>query len=233
MAQSDTRPRRIGWFEALNARYWRAPTVIVLIIANLVPLYGVLVLKWDLFTLMVAYWMETGVIGFYTALRMMIVGRLAALFMVPFFIIHFGGFMAGHFLFLWTMFAAGPIRDAPDPFEMARRILIDSGLWIALLAMFISHGVSFVLNFLLPRLRGSVSPWEAKTGKVQSEREELGAIMGTPYGRVVVMHLTILFGAALVQLFDTKAAAFILLIVLKTAVDMAAHVRKNFAPQPS
>ena len=55
-------------------------------------------------------------------------------------------------------------------------------------------------------------------------------VMMTPYGRVIVMHLTILFGAALAAMFETKLAAFILLIALKIAVDIAAHVRKNFAP---
>ena len=96
---------KIGWLQALSGRYWRAPTVIALVAANLIPLYGVVHWGWDLFVLMTAYWMETGIIGFFTAVRMAIVGRWVAVVMVPFFCIHFGGFMAGHFFFLWALFA--------------------------------------------------------------------------------------------------------------------------------
>jgi len=44
------------------------------------------------------------------------------------------------------------------------------------------------------------------------------------------MHMTIIFGAMLIEIFRTKTAAFVLLIALKITVDIAAHVRKNFAP---
>ena len=55
--------------------------------------------------------------------------------------------------------------------------------------------------------------------------------MGATYARAVLMHVTILFGAMLAAISQTKTAAFVLPIVLKGAFDIAAHVRKNFAPQ--
>jgi hypothetical protein len=225
MAQAETAPRKIGWLEALSGRYWRAPTVIALIAANLVPLYGVVHWGWDLFVLMTAHWLETGIIGFYTAVRMAIVGRWAAAFLLPFFCIHFGGFMAGHFFFLWALFADEAARQAPGFGEAMRRIVLDSGLWVAVVAMFISHGVSFYLNFL--------KPWRSGRLGADPKNRDLDKIMMTPYGRVVVMHLTILFGAALMQVFQTKAAAFVLLIALKVTADIAAHVRTNFSEKPS
>jgi hypothetical protein len=226
MAQPETARRKIDWLQALSGRYWRAPTVVALIAANLIPLYGVVHWDWDLFVLMTAYWMETGIIGFFTAVRMAVVGRWAAVLMIPFFCIHFGGFMAGHFLFLWALFADETARQAASLGEAARRIVIDTGLWAAVVAMFISHGVSFYINFLRPRLRRSA----AEAGR---ENQDVGKIMMTPYGRIVVMHLTILFGAALVQFFQTRTAAFVLLVALKIVADVAAHVRTNFSAEPS
>jgi Family of unknown function (DUF6498) len=223
--ETETAPRKIGWLEALSGRYWRAPTVIALIAANLVPLFGVLHWGWDLFVLMTAYWMETGIIGFYTAVRIAIVGRWSAAFLLPFFCIHFGGFMAGHFFFLWALFADEAARQAPGFGAAIVRIVFGSGLWVAFIAMAVSHGISFYLNFLKPWRSGSLS--------ADPKNRDLNKIMMTPYGRIVVMHLTILFGAALAQYFQTKAAAFVLLIALKIAADVAAHVRTNFSAKPS
>jgi hypothetical protein len=179
----------------------------------------------DLFVLMTAYWLETGIIGFYTALRIAIVGRWSAAFLLPFFCIHFGGFMAGHFFFLWALFADEAARQAPGFGAAMARIVLGSGLWVAFIAMLISHGVSFYINFL--------KPWRSGILSADPKNHDLNKIMMTPYGRIVVMHLTILFGAALVQYFLTKTAAFVLLIALKIAADVAAHVRTNFSAKPS
>ena len=40
------------------------PSVLLLIGANLVPLIGVLFFKWDIFSIMLLYWLESGVVGF-------------------------------------------------------------------------------------------------------------------------------------------------------------------------
>ena len=54
--------------------------------------------------------------------------------------------------------------------------VIPSQMKFAILALFVSHGISFVYNYFL---KG-----EYKTAKGQD-------LMGAPYGRVMVMHFTI------------------------------------------
>jgi hypothetical protein len=218
MPDPDSKPRKIGWIEAWSRVYLRYPSVFILIVANLVPLYGVLFWGWDRFTLMVAYWMETGVIGFWAIIHMTMLARWAAIFYVPFFIVHFGGFMAGHFFFLWAMFAPDWAKGIASIEDFVRVLLIGKGLWIALAALFISHSLSFFFNVLRPWWRG-----EGRDG-------DAGSAMGATYGRVVILHLTILFGAALAAIFKTKVAAFVLLIAIKIFVDVSAHIRKNFKP---
>ena len=237
-----------GWRQALNPRLWTSPPVLLLIAVNLLPLAGVLFWQWDLFTLMMLYWMETGVIGFYTALHMILVGRWSALFFVPFFTVHFGGFMAGHAAFLWLFFADDTIRNAATFREMARILLIEKGLWVTLAAMFVSHGLFFVVNVLRPWLR-SPSPnafrslpdnfpqlaentpqWQRRLASNAPAAQDASKIMMQPYGRIVVMHVTIIVGAMLTTIFGTRTIAFVFLIALKTLVDVATHVRRRATP---
>jgi hypothetical protein len=214
----------IGWLAVLRPRVLRKPSVVVLILANLVPLAGVLLWKWDLFGLMLLYWMETGIIGLFAIIHMAIVARWGALFLVPFFCVHFGGFMLGHLFFLVIMFGGARTTDIAHLQDLVLKQIDDAGVWIALAALCVSHGVSFVLN-----LKRSFQPQPlARHATVVPAPPDPTSLMVAPYGRVVIMHLTIIFGAILAQKLGSNAAAFALLIVLKTAVDLAAHVRKNF-----
>jgi hypothetical protein len=232
MTALTTTAPRIGWLQALNPRYFRAPSVIILVVANLLPLYGVLYWGWDLYALMVLYWMETGIIGFFALVEMATAARVMALFLVPFFIVHFGGFMAAHIFFLTVIFGGGAPNSLAAIPDLVWSLLFAKGLWIAFAALFISHGASFLLNVVGPAWR----EWRARPDGAKLSLAMLApvgnpqAIMMAPYGRVVVMHVTIIFGAVLSSIFQTRMAAFVLLIALKIVVDVAAHVRKNFRP---
>jgi len=59
--------------------------------------------------------------------------------------------------------------------------------------------------------------------------------MGQPYGRVVVLHMTVLFGGWIVMTLGSPLAALVLLVVLKTAADLRAHKaeRRRFAALPT
>ena len=226
MSLSTATRARIGWLAAFNPRFLTSPSAAVLIAANLLPLAGVLFWGWDLLTLMLLYWAETGIIGFYALIQVAILARWAAITYVPFFTVHFGGFMLGHFLFLTVTFGRGSgissrIEDIPESVSSA----VDGrGLWIPLAALFVSHGVSFIFNVLVPLFRGGRAAL-LKDGKPPT------AAMFAVYGRVIVMHVTIIIGAILAQMFGTPVAAFVLLIALKTSIDLVmAYVRRISSP---
>ena len=69
-----------------------------------------------------------------------------------------------------------------------------------------------------------------KNGEYQ--RASLNALMGQPYSRVIVLHLTMLFGGWIVMLLGSPLPALVLLVVIKTAADLRAHTaeRRKFAP---
>ena len=72
-----------------------------------------------------------------------------------------------------------------------------------------------------------------KNGEYQ--RASLNALMGQPYGRVLVLHFTVLFGGSIVMAFGSPLLALVVLVVIKTAADVHAHTaeRRRFAALPS
>jgi hypothetical protein len=182
-------------------------SAIALVLANAVPLVGVLLFGWDLGDVMVLYWVESGVIAFYTALKIAIVGKLAAIVAVPFFIGHFGGFMTGHFFLIYALFLRESSAGwAPGAGAALHAIFVP--IWTSIAALFISHGVSFFTNFI---------------GQREYESATVSGLMTAPYNRVIVMHLTLIFGGWIIMLVGMPAGALIVLLVLKTAADLRAH----------
>ena len=80
-----------------------------------------------------------------------------------------------------------------------------------------SHGLSFYWNYV-------------KSGEYQ--RASLNALMSQPYGRVIILHLTVLFGGWVIMLLGSPLFALVVLVALKTAADWRAHQaeRRKFAP---
>jgi hypothetical protein len=199
-----------------------------LVAANVLPLVGVVALGWGVYDVMLIYWLENGVVGAFTLLRMATAGRNPAsvLFMGPFFTVHYGMFWLVHGVFVVTLFGpAGPFGGAPDgpaaagpalPFALpiAGEIPLVAGAGWAVAALVLSHGVSFVQNWLLGGERDGVDP---------------GALMQRPYGRVVVLHLTLIAGGFFVMALGAPLLALALMVALKIGVDVAAHLRSHAA----
>lgn len=199
--------------------------VAALVAANLVPLFGVAFLGWRLIDVMLLFWLENGVIGAYNVARMATAGRrrVAALFLVPFFAVHYGMFWFVHGVFVVTLFGgSGPLGGAGGAgtaglgsgvtLPLVGAVPAFGGIEWALLGLTLSHGASFVQNWWLGGAWRDASPADR---------------MRAPYGRVVVLHLTILGGGFAVQALGEPAAALLLLIGLKVGIDLAAHVRAH------
>jgi hypothetical protein len=190
--------------------------VAFLIGANLIPLVGVLLFGWDLAQIMVLFWAENAVVGFYTLLKLGVIQRWGALLMGPFFVGHFGAFMAIHFMFVYYLFVRGFTAKGPEPDVQVALVALFSPLWSAILAIFVSHGVSFFTNFLGRR------EYLDRSGKQQ---------MAEPYRRLMVMHVTLIFGGMAIIALGQPIYALLLLVALKIAIDLYAHLREHRAPE--
>jgi len=177
-----------------------------LIAVNLLPLSGVLFFNWSVYEVLLLYWSENIIIGIFNLARFWTLLRrrrdYSALFLGPFFTIHYGGFALGHYVFLQAFF--GPDSDIGG--ELSAMF---AASFLALLA---SHGISFLVNFL---------------GRREYERTTTRELMSAPYARVVVLHLTVLFGGFGVMALGEPWYALAILVLVKLGIDIAAHRREH------
>ena len=190
-----------------------------LIVVNLIPLFGVLFFGWSLFSIMLLYWLENGIIGFFNIFKIALARAPGSGFTINgrpvspsnkeiriiFFIFHYGLFWTVHGVFVFVFFG---LTSSSGLFSgLGLR-----GVAIAAAALFLSHGVSFVVNFLGKEEYLTVSPDKQMT---------------EPYSRVVVLHVTILVGGFFADTLGAPLAALILLVLLKTVIDLLAHLREH------
>lgn len=174
-----------------------ALTAILLLLANLIPAYGVLYAGWDLFRLLFLYWFETVVIAvfnlFKTAKASGSVGQAAKVY---------GGFLFVEFSVIYGLFAGSGTRTPNAIFN---------GTSAAALGMiFASHAVSYVMNFL---------------GKKEYQMPR--TIAEPFFRRILLMHLVAGVGGYFILRFGSPFPALLILVALKTAFDLLAHLEEH------
>ncbi len=215
------------------------PSSIVLIFANVIPLVGVLLFDWNVLEILLLYWTESVIIGLINVLRMascqtdnilaglgpftkgkkipadfqqnMPPGALRAFkfFIIPFFILHYGGFCYGHLMAVTGFFSTAGFQGGARA-SLAQVWQWD--FWIAVTAIGASHLFSFFNNYI---------------GKDEYKHTSLFLLMQRPYGRIVAMHIAIVFGAGFVMWLGSPLPILMILIVAKTAMDLKLHQKER------
>jgi hypothetical protein len=227
-------------------------SLIALIAANLLPVAGVLLWDWNVFEIVSLYWFENVLIGVINVLKMLTAaGDLSApgeglnkagiprehpdtpaylsnpaaggviqhgikLFLIPFFTIHYGMFCFVHGIFVFTLLGGkGGGMMSGDPFSgigtMITQVFDSGGKWFVI-AIVGSHLFSFFFNYI---------------GKGEYRRTSAPALMAAPYGRIVVLHIAILFGAFVVTFLGSPVFLLLLLIAGKIVLDAKLHLRSH------
>jgi hypothetical protein len=185
---------------------------LVLIIANLIPVAGSVFLGWNLSDVMVLYWAESAVIGFFNICKIVVIGRWSALLFGPFFVGHFGAFMAVHFLFIYTIFVQQPWTGMDSDGSLADVALLFIALWPALVALFISHAFSFFNNFLRR---------QEYRGRTVNDQ------MSEPYGRIIFMQFVLILGGGITMALGSPTIVLLIVIGLKIYFDLKAHLKQH------
>ncbi len=152
--------------------------------------------------------MESAVIGFYAILKMMLakglpkkpvkgLGRMR-LFLVLFFMIHFGGFMMVHLALLTgAHMLITAITGTRESTSSMFSIMLAGGS-----SMFLSHGASFIMNYWLGG---------------EYERVTASEVMISPYPRIILMQFVSFFSFVLF-------APEVVMVFFKTMFDIIGHI---------
>jgi len=213
----------------------RTLSLFALIAANLVPLVGVLFFAWDASLVLALFWIENLIIGAFNLTKMLALAiyskRFKDLPLCGFFVLHFGLFCSAHGLLLWDLLGFDEI-DVAHFFSYS-----DSGflsiflegaavflsfvemhgatLLLGIAALFLSHLVSFIENFIL---RGEIftsSP---------------SALMGKPYPQIIVMHAGLIIGAFAIEKFGSTIWLLLVMVLFKLIVDIKLHLKRRQTP---
>lgn len=189
-----------------------------LILANLIPLYGVLYLQWNVFSLLLIYWLENVVIGYFNVLKMKkaqgthgspmqlsLNGKPVAAaaqkpFLISFFMLHYGIFTLVHGVFVIIFFFMNTLAIG--------------GVLATIPSLIISHYISYQTNFIGHREYLHLSP---------------DSLFFSPYKRVIVMHLTIILGSFFALQSADPTPILVIMIVMKIVTDLASHLFEHRA----
>jgi len=189
------------------------PSLLALGLANALPIAGVLLLGWKVFPLVLLYWLENVVVGGFNVGKLLLAQpqepaySVGKLFLIPFFIFHFGMFTLLHGVFVFALFGAKTLPRFDNLAELPAAIRAYHLGW-GVLALVVSHGLSFYWNYF-------------QNGEYR--RASLPILMMQPYARLVVLHLAVLFGGWIVLTIGSPLLALLVLVALKTAADVRAH----------
>lgn len=205
----------LGWFVHLL----RIPSAFVLVIVNLLPLLAVFFLHWNPFDLIIAYWIENVVIGFFNVFKILLAEGKRAEFKniavsvngkalhtiskvssATFFTVHYGMFTFIHGVFVLGMFAEKSYIFAAGSV---------ASLLGFVLALIFSHGFSFFYNFL---------------GKGEYKYNSSDYYFSLPYARIFPIHLTIIIGGMLAETLGFAWPVAVFFTLIKLAMDLGGHV---------
>ena len=216
-------------------------SALAILLANAVPLIGVLFWNWNAFEIVALYWLENVVIGLINILKMItcypdpdeIDGAkfgftqkeleaiktagwkadlslvLFNLILVPFFVVHYGGFCYGHGRFLFSLFDKSHF---PDSIDQLKDFLVQEHLVWGVAALAASHLASYFVNYL---------------GRGEFRRTLPDRLMFQPYSRVVVLHIAILFGGFVASILGSPLPCLVALILGKTTLDLVYHFKER------
>lgn len=192
-------------------------SLILLVAANLLPLAGVFLWDWDVFLLLLLFWCENVIIGLFGIARLIVAASndtlKEGLFLPLFFLVHYGGFMFGHFMVLFGMYS-GNFEQPGNPTQPADyyRLILDNLNWVAVVALFISHGWSFIENYM---------------GRSEYERLSPMQAMGLPYKRMAITHIALILGGFFLIKNGQPLAGLIILVLMKIALDIVFHQKEH------
>ena len=218
----------------MNALQKRLETVplIALIIANAVPLWGVLFFGCNGFLIVMLYWSEHLILVFWNALRIGFLKSdksdciIVKCLVVPFVMLFCGFLLSLLGMALFGVFGVsleptvrnnpwwGPLVFVQIIYFVVKEVyyVLPMAMKISLLGLLAAHGVSFICRDVLR---------SQKVSKASSR------LVCDPLNRVGLVMLAVTAGALLSRAFGEPVFMLVALVILKTLLDIVLYIREQ------
>lgn len=187
-----------------------SPTDLMILVINLIPLWGVWFKGWDPRQMFLIYCCESIIVGFFNILKMLITTQVkkkdvwdeksgtevSGYFFILFFIVHYGFFVSIQLMFF---FGAIQIPDITNPLKAITALpgLLDDYTQSLLLLFICIYAVRMVIEFIF-------------SGDYKTT--SLGLLMFSPYLRIFIQQFVVIIGSLILTFGAGKL--FMLLFVL-------------------
>ncbi len=178
----------------------------IVLVGNLVPLFGVVEFGWSLTALLVVYWLESGLVGVLTVPRILVAGIDAPLDDLPpaerntadawFFVVHYGLFWVVHGVFVGVFVLWLGVPTLPG----LTTVVLGAG---SLLVAHLGATAGYLLND-------------------HYRLADPDAEFFRPYPRVLALHFTVVFGSIAVATLGAPLVLVAILVGVKTVADLLA-----------
>jgi len=161
---------------------------------------------WTPGSILVIYWLQMLIIGFWTSIKLIVVARWRALLLVPMFVLMYLSIVN-----IFGIIAGAMLDDQMQGTEWHQDFSLWN-YWIPALLFFAAHGLSFWENFIGGHEYQTVS-WDTQMGK--------------PILRAVPMWLAALVGGVIGGFLDTAAIAVVFVLPVKLVLDLLGHFAEH------
>lgn len=203
----------------------------VLILANMVPLVGVLFFGWDGRAIFVIYILETVLIGVINVLKMLTVyilngtknepppspgDNVSGWGLIPFFIFHYNFFIFVQSVLFFAFSSIWKTSASTQPFDLGTNFsnYLTGDTKLAVISLAIANAYYFINDFIM---------------NDKYRTETMASLMFQPYKRIFVQQFVVILGGFIFMLSGSPAAVAVLFIVLKTVAD---YLSANYGNNP-
>ena len=168
--------------------------------------------KVEAYAVLFGYFFESIIIGLFNVVKMYLSykhndKKASIFFSIPFFIVHYGGFIAIQSIFLFGIVSIAGDVSFKEPFNVLanfQKVLEIEGVPIVLALLVGTQLMKFIFDFLVPK---------------KYNQFKVNEIMFKPYFRIFIQQFTVILGSFFMVFSNGSIVAAVLLIIFRFIVD--------------
>jgi hypothetical protein len=177
-------------------------SAVMLVIANIFPVVDMLWKGEPVGSILVIYWMQMTIIGFWTCAKLAVISRWRAVLVVPIFLLMYLSIVN-----LFGIIAGAMLDDQMRGTEWHQNFSLWN-YWVPAALFFATHGLSF---------------WENFVGGREYEKIAWDKQMGKPILRAMPMWLAALVGGIVGSTLNAAVIAVLFVLPVKLVLDLLGH----------